>query len=226
LDDFHRGLRHLYHAPVPETTHIIVRVLLPDRPGALGAVAARIASAQGDIAGIDVLERSGQVAVDEFFVDLPDPELLTLLVREIEAVDGATVEEARPVSQHPEPLLDALASAETLVRTADEGSLFEQLVRLTRIEFAADWSALVNDTEILAADGPAPDAPQLVALRLGVTASPAVASGATGPSDLLVAPLERTGASLLVSRSGHPFRRIERGQCCGLARIADLLGGR
>ena len=206
--------------------HIVVRVLLPDRPGALGAVASRIAAAQGDIVGVDVLERSGQVAVDEFFVDVPDSDLVPLLVREIEAVDGATVEEAREVAAHPEPLLDALASAETLVRTAHDGRLFDQLVALTRVEFAAEWSALVTDTNVLATDGPTPDAAQLIALRLGVTASPAVASGSTGPSDLLVAPLDGLAASLLVSRAGHPFRLIERGQCCGLARIADVLGTR
>lgn len=211
---------------MPDIHHVVVRVLLPDRPGALGAVASRIAAAHADIIGVDVLERSGQIAVDEFFVDVADLDLVPLLIREIEAVDGATVEEARPVDAHPEPLLDALAAAETLVRTAQQGALFTELVALTRMEFGAEWAALVTDAEVLASDGPVPDTQQLVALRLGVTASPVVASGSTGPSDLLVAPLDEIGASLLVSRTGHPFRTIERGQCCGLARIADVLGQR
>ena len=206
--------------------HFVVRVLLPDRPGALGAVASRIAAAHGDIVGVDVLERSGSVAVDEFFVDVADPELIPLLVREIEAVDGAAVEETRAVEAHPEPLLDALASAEALVRVDSPTELARQLVDLVQAEFTADWSALVTGTEILASSGPCPDDEQLLALRAGVAASPVVASGTAGPSDLLVAPLDRLDASLLVSRAGSPFRQIERGQCCGLARIADVLATR
>ena len=73
---------------------------------------------------------------------------------------------------------------------------------------------------------PVTDPAELLALRAGVAASPAVASGTVGPSDLLVAPLDHLDASLLVSRSGRPFRQIERGQCNGLARITDVLAAR
>lgn len=206
--------------------HIVVRVLLPDRPGALGAVASRIAAAQGDIVGVDVLERSGKIAVDEFAVDVPNADVVPLLVREIEAVDGAAVEEARPVDAHPIPLLDALATAEALVRVPTRNGLFAELVALVTGEFDAEWTALVASDRVLAEAGPAPEVQSLLALRAGVNASPAVASGTTGPSDLLVAPLEHLDASLLVSRTGRPFRQIERGQCNGLARIADVLSTR
>jgi len=204
----------------------VVRVLLPDRPGALGAVASRIAAAQGDIVGVDVLERSGSVAVDEFFVDVAGADVIPLLVREIEAVDGASVEEAREVDAHSEPLLDALASAESLVSTKTRAELFDRLVTLVNAEFAADWSALVTESTVLATAGPTPELDMLLALRAGVAASPAVASGTVGPSDLLVAPLAGLEASLLVSRSGSPIRQTERGQCCGLARITDVLATR
>ena len=56
--------------------HVLVRVWLPDRPGALGNVAARIGSVRGDIVGVDILEREGGVAIDEFAVDLPSSEML------------------------------------------------------------------------------------------------------------------------------------------------------
>jgi hypothetical protein len=204
----------------------VVRVLLPDRPGALGAVASRIAAAQGDIVGVDVLERSGSVAVDEFFVDVASADVIPLLVREIEAVDGASVEEAREVDAHSEPLLDALASAESLVSTKTHAELFDRLVTLVNAEFAAEWSALVTESAVLATAGPTPELDMLLALRAGVAASPAVASGTVGPSDLLVAPLAGLEASLLVSRSGSPIRQTERGQCCGLARITDVLATR
>src|ERR1700712_2363641 len=84
---------------------LVVRVWLPDRPGALGLVASRIGAIGGDIVGVDVLERSGAVAVDEFAVELPDADLLPLLVREIEEVDGASVEELRQVDAFPDPRL-------------------------------------------------------------------------------------------------------------------------
>jgi len=91
---------------------VVVRVWLPDRPGALGLVASRIGAIGGDIVGIDVLERSEHVAVDEFAVVLPDRDLVALLVREIEEVDGASVEEWREVATFPDPRLDALESSE------------------------------------------------------------------------------------------------------------------
>ena len=59
--------------PVPSpasgaSEHLLVRVWLPDRPGALGLVASRIGAVRGDIVGIDVLETGDGVAVDEFAV--------------------------------------------------------------------------------------------------------------------------------------------------------------
>src|SRR5436309_15462980 len=91
---------------------LVVRVWLPDRPGALGLVASRIGAIGADIVGIDVLERSERVAVDEFAVVLPREDLVKLLVREIEEVDGASVEEWRLVDQFPDPRLDALEPVE------------------------------------------------------------------------------------------------------------------
>ena len=67
---------------------VVVRVWLPDRPGALGLVASRIGAIGGDIVGIDVLERGEDIAVDEFAVQLRNPAALDIMVREIEEVDG------------------------------------------------------------------------------------------------------------------------------------------
>ncbi len=94
--------------PRPGPAHVLVRVWLPDRPGALGLVASRIGAMRGDIIGVDVLERGLDVAVDEFAVELPDIDLLNLMVKEVEEVDGASVEEVRIVAAFPDPRLDAL----------------------------------------------------------------------------------------------------------------------
>jgi predicted nucleic acid-binding protein len=203
-------------------THVLVRVWLPDRPGALGLVAARIGAVGGDIVGIDVLERSEGIAVDEFAVALPSLEVLELLAKEIEQVDGTSVEEFRVVEAFPDPRLDALESATRLCEAESVTSLRETLVGHLRREFLADWVALLGDGDILAAAGDThPAAEFLSMLAAGTAASPLVADGTTGPEDLLVATLGTHDAILLVGRDGHPFRRRERAQLIALARIAD-----
>jgi ACT domain-containing protein len=207
---------------IEEAASLLVRVWLPDRPGALGLVASRIGAVGGDIVGIDVLERGDHVAVDEFAVRLDDQKLVDLLVREIEQVDGASVEEVRIVDAFPDPRIDALESAAVLCECESVDRLRETLLSHTRREFLADWTALVQRGEVIAADGDAhPPRELLAALAAGTAASPKVADGTTGPEDLAVATLARHEAMLLIGRAGHPFRRRERIQLVALARIAD-----
>ncbi len=199
-----------------------MRVWLPDRPGALGLVASRIGAVDGDIVGIDVLERGDNVAVDEFAVLLRKEIALDLLVREIEEVDGASVEEVRTIDHFPDPRLDALESANTLCAATSVDALHSTLVGQTRREFAANWSALLLEGGVLASAGDAtPDASVLEALVAGTAASPRVADGTTGPDDLAVASLSEHGAALLVGRDGRAFRRRERAQLVAMAGIAD-----
>src|SRR3954465_7765728 len=77
----------------------VIRVWMPDRPGALGAVASRIGAVGGDMVGIDILERGAGRAIDELVVELPDESLVPLLVAEICEVDGVDVEELRPATE-------------------------------------------------------------------------------------------------------------------------------
>src|SRR5436190_10446757 len=96
----------------------LVRVWVPDRPGALGAVASRIGAVGGDLVGIEILERGGGRAIDELVVELPDDDQdrVALLVNEMCEVDGVDVEEIRPVTAWlRDPRLDALETAAVLV---------------------------------------------------------------------------------------------------------------
>lgn len=71
--------------------HVAVAVRLPDRPGALGAVASRIGAVGADITDVVVSGRSGGFAEDVFHVDLPPVEgvdVVGLLLHEIAQVDG------------------------------------------------------------------------------------------------------------------------------------------
>jgi ACT domain-containing protein len=72
----------------------VVRIALPDRPGALGLVASRIGAVGGDIVAINILERQGGRAVDEFLVEIGN-DLIDLLQSEIHEVDGVSIVEIR-----------------------------------------------------------------------------------------------------------------------------------
>jgi hypothetical protein len=188
----------------------------------LGLVASRIGAVRGDIVGVDVLERGTDIAVDEFAVDLPDVDLVSTLVREVEEVDGASVEEVRVVGHFPDARLDALESAAALCAATTVDELHAVLVSQTRREFLADWTALVNGSRVLARAGDeTPNADVLEALVAGTSASTLVSDGVTGPDDLAVASFAGHEAALLLGRAGHPLRRRERGQLLALVRIAD-----
>jgi hypothetical protein len=206
-----------------DVVRLVVRVWLPDRPGALGLVASRIGAIGADIVGVDVLERSEHVAVDEFAVTLASEDLVKLLVREIEEVDGASVEQWERVERFPDPL-DALETVEHVCGAANSKDLAARLTESVRSEFSADWAAVLREAKLVATSGDnVPDPSMLHAFASGTSASPAVAAGESGPDDLAVAPLDEPGGFLLVGRVGHPFRRRERRQLLALARVADLV---
>jgi len=209
-------------SPAGDDVRLVVRVWLPDRPGALGLVASRIGAIGADIVGVDVLERSEHVAVDEFSVVISSMDLVKLLVREIEEVDGASVEQWERVDRFPDARLDALETVERVFEADHAGALWCRLVDRVHTEFGSSWAVVLCDAVVVAAIGEGmPDASVLTALAAGTGASPAVAAGDAGPEDLAVAPLPANDAVLLIGRDGHPFRRRERHQLLALARIAD-----
>lgn len=75
-------------------THAVIEVSLPDRPGALGAVASRIGAVGGDITDVIVAGRRDGYADDVFHVELPTPvdgvDMVGLVLEEISQVDGVS----------------------------------------------------------------------------------------------------------------------------------------
>jgi ACT domain len=126
----------------------LLRLVLPDRPGALGAVATALGAADGDILSVDVIERSDGRAVDDLVVSLPNGKLPDTLVSAATAVDGVRVESIRQYAgqfdAHSElELLDALAA-----RPQDALQLLaDGAVRV----FRAGWALVLHP----AADGTA-----------------------------------------------------------------------
>ncbi len=201
----------------------VVRVWLPDRPGALGAVASRIGAVRGDLIGIDILERGAGRAIDELVVTLPSDDLVPLLVAEMAEVDGVDVEDVRPApeSLH-DPRLDALETAAVVVEQRSLHDLVAVLAHHARRDFESDWVVVVDgDGQDVTTVGVAPPATWLQAFLAGSSASAQLGDGDGGPDDVAWAELPGAGVTLVLGREGRPFRARERRQLAALARIAD-----
>lgn len=203
----------------------IVRVWLPDRPGALGQVASRIGAVRAEIVGIDILERGAGRAIDELAIDLPDASLVELLVSEIRAVDGVDVEEIRPVDgTNHDPRADALEVAAIIVGATDRSDVLDGVVTHGRRLLGGSWAAVarIDDGDLLAVDGEAPPSAWIAAFVAGSRSSEVGALLADrGPGDVVWAPLPASGLALVVGRIGSGFRARERRQASAVARIAD-----
>ena len=94
----------------------LLRVVLPDRPGTLGAVATALGETGADILSLDVVERGPDGAVDDLVVALPTGGLADTLITAAQRVPGVVVESLRPYHGADDlhrdlELVDALAAA-------------------------------------------------------------------------------------------------------------------
>ena len=200
-------------------SRLVLRIWLPDRPGALGAVASRVGAIRGDVVGIEVVERDGGVAVDDLVVDLPDDGLLELMLAEVRQVDGVRVEDVHPDSAAPaDPTRAAFESACVIMAAGEVDELARLTVEQARRLVGADWVCLLDaDGEAVAGSGPVPLASWLGAFRDGVKGG-----GADGPDDPVCLPLAGTRWELLAGRQSRPLRSRERDRLVGLGRLASV----
>lgn len=201
----------------------VVRVWVPDRPGALGAVASRIGAVRGDLVGIDILERGAGRAIDELVVELPQAELLDLMVHEVNQVDGVDVEDVRHVpGAAVDPRLDALETAAYLVERRDPNELLRALVSHASRDFESCWAAVVDPASPhpLVSEGGTPADAWVSAFVKGA-GNAGFGHGPASPSDIAWAEMPVASLVILLGRDGRPFRTRERRQLSALARIAD-----
>ena len=201
----------------------VVRVWLPDRPGALGQVASRIGAVHGDVVGIEILERGGGSAIDELTVTIGSADLLDLLVNEIRQVDGVAVEDVRPVApDRPEGSMAALLTAERIVAASVEDRAAVACCALRSL-VDGDWSVLMRmpDGTTVGKCGDPVDADWLTAFLNG--------SEHLGnelehtPGDLVWSRLPRLGMAIASGRSGRVVHARERHEVHVLGRILDAL---
>jgi ACT domain len=128
------------------TVSYLLRLVVPDRPGILGAVATALGAAGIDIVSLDVLERGGGVAVDDVVVELPQGRLPDSLITAAQAVPGVQVESLRPFAG-PLDTHRELELLEALARAAEGTAVKLLAAELPRV-FHSGWAV------VLAAGGP------------------------------------------------------------------------
>jgi len=202
----------------------VVRVWVPDRPGALGQVASRIGSVGGDVVGIDILERGAGKAIDELVVTLPSSDLVGLLVTEIGQVDDAAVEEIHHLhGSLPEPGTAVLELVARVIESASTDRM-SLLCGGVRDLFTAEWVSLVDldgRTAVVSLGERAPAPAWLIAFAEGSKHLPAGTQQAATPTELTWAELPRHRVLLGMGRSKPALRAREHRQVALLGRIVD-----
>lgn len=207
---------------LPSVHTVVMRVWLPDRPGALGQVASRIGAVKGDVLAIEILETGAGRAVDELVVALSDEGLVDLMISEVHAIDGVSVEHVREVTgEHNDGGLLALALAAELAEAISDQRLdvlIDAIVRITD----ADWVLVARGTESVASRGDAPSADWLHSLLAG---SRHLDDPHATASDLFWSDMPASGLWLAAGRKERPVHVRERVRLDLFVRIADTLLG-
>lgn len=204
----------------------LLRVVLPDRPGMLGAVATAIGTVGGDIVSLDVVERGPDGAVDDLLVQLPPGGLADVLITSAQSVPGVQVESLRPYlgadDLHRDlELVDELA--------ASPGDAQALLVQSVPGVFRASWAALLEHgrgvvrTSTGAPETTGLDVPWLPlarAQRLPVSAAWVPERWRDLGTELAAAPVGVPGTAVLVGRTGGP--RWRDGEVARLQHLAGI----
>lgn len=202
---------------------VVVRVWLPDRPGALGQVASRIGAVRGDVLGISILEVGGGRVIDELVVSIDDVALIDLLIAEVGAVDGVSVEHVRPIEgDRVDPDLAALTVGAELAEADPAARLGVLCSGVARVADAS-WSVVLCGGRVVEQRGEPPELGWLLAFLDGSQHLGAESGRSGAPSDLVWAHLSRSGSSVAAGRSDRPVHERERVRVALLARLADAL---
>jgi hypothetical protein len=208
-----------------------MRIWLPDDPGVLGAVAAEIGAVQGNVIGLEVLEREAGVAIDELVVELPDePGAVDAVCRGVRQVPGVGVEEVKElltVSQDREDSVLGAAAAilQAATSTAAMNALLGQLTNL----FDLSWLALADLEQgtFVEVHGDVPTVQWVAAFAEG-SRSGADPANDTTSSGVFIEPVPETALSVCGGRQ-VAIRRRERHEIALLVMVAsrfiDALSG-
>ena len=206
----------------------LLRIVLPDKPGSLGAVATALGNAGADILGVYVVERAAGHAIDDIAVELPLGRPPDVLITAAESVPGSRWSRSARTpgsctTHHELELIDEI--------TGDPERGLALLAEGVPRIFRAGWALIVRREGTrsyrLAESAAAPetvaaDLPWLP-LEAPIVLDPEVhwvpEPWTTLDTELAAAPLGPGAAGLVVGRPGGPaFRPSE------LARLTHLAG--
>ena len=203
-----------------EAKTYLVRVWLPDRPGALAAVAARFGALKGDVLSLEIIERRNGLAIDELVVSMPVGVPVDLIVNEVGQVDDAEVEDIRPLDDSSyDPQLDALEAAAIILGAGTREELSEALCQHLGRTVRADWACVIESGgAVLGSWGDRPNDRWLDSFVSG--SPPCDTAGRMAELDTVWLPLPAASAAVVVGRD-TTIRARERHRIAALARIAD-----
>ena len=114
---------------------------MPNRPGALGAVASALGALGADINLVEIVEKRGELEVEEFILDLPPTQTVEGLVAACDALESVQVEWVRNY-----PRGGGIDYDIELHRriAADPSRAGEILVSAAPLIFRAQWSVLLD----------------------------------------------------------------------------------
>jgi len=213
----------------------LLRLVLPDQPGSLGAVATAIGAAGGDISSVAVVEKGSDFAVDDFVVSFATDDMHAVAAA-AESLPGVRIEAFRQVADdvylpHELDLLD---------RLVDAGSEALSLVTHQAVQaFLASWALILVGgeggvvTRNATAGSPVMVWSSLPWLPLGAPMA-FDTDEAWFPEKwrhdnvtLAAAPVGDPNVALLIGRRGGPrFRDSEVDRLGHLAHVAATLGRR
>jgi hypothetical protein len=186
----------------------LIRISVPDRPGALGDVASRIGAAGADILQVQVLESEAGRALDDVHVHVRDADHLERVQHQLGAISGVQVigvrTEPAPTTGHGE-----LELARRMVAAPTRA--LQTLVDGVSASTGSDWAAIARfdqDERVdqVVATSPACPGPEFVQIDVPLRLS---VIGGTYAGMALV-PLTGTRLGLVVVReSGPPYHQAE-----------------
>ena len=204
---------------------LLMRVRLPNRPGALGTLASALGAIGADISLAEIVEKRGSAEVDELILDLPTGQTVESLVAACDRLAGVQVEWVRNYPRGGGIDLDVELHRRM---AADSARARETLVSAAPLVFRAQWSLLLQVSAVPEVTFSTPGAPRLDStsaerLRPFDTIHRVVLESGWLPGwdahHAVVAPMSPQQVIVVGRRGEPPFFRSE------LTRLAHLLGG-
>jgi hypothetical protein len=204
----------------------LMRVVLPDRPGSLGAVATVMGTVGADILAVEIVEKYEGYAVDDFVLELPVGNAPDALVTACTSVPDV---EVVWLSHYPEGW-GLQADVDVLNAMTEDPDHAEEILTLEAPQvFRVTWAVLVDPVagRVLARTDLAPDLDgtgiaalgDLTGSRLGEL--PDGWLPGWGETLVAVAPFRNDASIVLARRGGPEFLKSELARLRHLAALAQ-----